>query len=147
MANSAVLVASSANRLRYKFTTTDNGVFTLPCAGGASPDILTDSLAGTIRKIAQVKQQGYGTLPPGSVTQAQARALWLSDRAGANIGNTDVQSARVRAVSRGTTGGAPANRIDVDADQVAGNPVLKITPPAIAAVYYIDIEIFGTIGA
>ena len=143
----ATLVGQFKNHLRYLITKGNGGTptdtsVTIPCSGGPSPDLITDSLAGPIKTIAKVVTQGLGNIPPGAVTQDQARAMWFSDGS-TNIGGPAVP----RAVCRLTTlTGATAPQ--VDADQVAGSPVVvvRISDAGIASCY-LDIQVFGTIGS
>lgn len=117
---------------------------TNPAAGilGACPPA-----KGKIRAVCNVVAQGYGQFAAGMQTQAQARALWLSDQSAASPGPTErITTLRCEITPRtGTTD--PAWILDANVSG-GGDPVLDITAPAEAAVAYLDIEVEGgTIGA
>lgn len=160
MAITISVAFAQPNHLRYFMTTTsdatDTGVITT--TGAATPDIKTDLVAGgnqgPLLALAKVISQGYGTFASGVQTQAKARALWLSDRSGANpaSGTTGVQSRVPTATCRLTARGGSAAAWLVDAGiDGSGNPVLNVTSIASAAVgvpaeCYLDIFVRDTIG-
>lgn len=150
MAVTALLVNARANGLRY-LVTQDGGAgttLTITTTGAASPDILTDTTnaPGKIRQIAKAFTDGYGAFPAGALTQAQARALWMSDRR-TSPGSTEViMTARCEFAPRSGVG-APAWSVDANVDG-GGHPTIIITAPAGAAIAYFDVELEGgAIGA
>ncbi len=151
MAVTAALVFAGHNFLRY-LVTQDGAAgttLTITTDGSASPDLLTDSLAGPIKNIAKAYTNGYGNLAAGALTQAQARALWLSDFTGANpsapsgVSGGQVPTAVCRWVDRV---GSTAAYL-VDANVSGGKPILSITAQAGAGTAYLDVLIPGAIGA
>jgi len=145
MAATATLVFAGNNRLRYLIAGDEmGGSVTIPNAGGASPDLLTDVLPGPLRQIVRANLDGIGTIAPGALTQAQARALLLSDGSAANVGNNRVPRAICRLTDR-TIGATPApNVVDANVD-MNGAPVITVTMDA-DAVAYLDIELANGIG-
>ena len=142
MATTAALVAQFGNHLRYLLTESGaGGTVTIGSSGGVTPDLQTDSLAGPIKAISKAQSTGIGTIAAGALTQAQARALWLSD-ATVSVGNLDVPRTLVRLTPR--TG---ATVWIVDANQSGGDPVIQATASAAAGTAYLDIEAPGSIGA
>ncbi|UCC72054.1 MAG: hypothetical protein JSV86_17050 [Gemmatimonadota bacterium] len=89
MALTAALVESTPYRLRYLITS--DGVVTspsdpdvdalivIPNDGGGTPDLQTDASPGPLDQIINVRANGYGPIPAGAITQAQARALLASE--------------------------------------------------------------------
>lgn len=149
MAITATLVYVGHNRLRYLISSLDGPESVdIPCVGGATPDLLTDSLAGPLKQIARVKAQGYGLIAVGGITtQAQARALWQSDGNLALVGpNMPTAICRLEQQT-----GAVKSFI-VDAIQ---GPVDLATPglhienlgDGTDATCFLEIEIPGSIGA
>lgn len=145
MALTATLVFVGHNSLRYLLNQSGGGSNTLDITttGAASPDLLTDSVAGPLKKLARAALDGYGGFAAGALTQAQARALWQSDMTGANPAAGDpagvaslVPTAKCR-VSQNFT---------IDANVSGGNPILTITAVP-TALGYLDIEIPNAIGA
>jgi hypothetical protein len=140
------LVHVGANRLRYLYTGT--GVApAITTTGGASPDLLTDSIAGPIKKLAKAFTDGYGKLAAGAFTQAQSRALWLSDdptNAVALVGN-QVPTAKIRNTLRGTPDHDSVWDANVDG---SGHPTLTLSgETSVGAVTgYLDIEVDDAIG-
>jgi len=142
MAVTAALVAQFNNYLRYLVTSdASGGTLNIVGAGAATPDLQTDSLAGPIKQIAFAQANGIGTLAAGALTQAQARALLLSD-ATVSVGNADVPRAITRL--------SPRTGLCVwllDANQVVGDPAVAITGSAAVGTCYVDIIVPGAIGA
>jgi hypothetical protein len=144
MAVTAALVFQGKNTLRYLLTQ-DGGEGTtldITATGAATPDLLTDSLQGPIKKLAKVVADGFQTFAAGAQTQAKARALWLSDFSGA-VPGVVATTAMCRLTPR--SGTTPSWRIDANVS--AGNPLLSITAQAGAGTCYLDIDIPGAIGA
>lgn len=132
------LVHQAANHLRYLVVGTGAGaVPDITSTGAASPDLITDTLAGPLKNIAKAFTNGYGKLPAGALTQAQARALWLSDDAGnAVVGG--VPHARVTVLGRSAVGLMSADA-NVDGQ---GHVLLQFQSDALGAFsFYIDIEV------
>jgi hypothetical protein len=149
MAITAVLVYAGHNRLRYLITSTAGGEsIEIPSVGGATPDLLTDSLAGPLKQIARVKTQGYGLIPVGGITmQAQARALLLSDGNLAAVGpNKPTAICRLEQVS-GTIQGLGVDAIQGSGDNTTPSlQVLNLNGIG-GSAGYLDVEIPGAIGA
>lgn len=141
MAITAALVASGNNFLRYLVTATSGGgeAVTITSTGAATPDLLTDSAAGPIKKIASVKTAGYGKVAAGTtITQALARSLWLSDAAATNLG---LQGAACRVQDRSAVG------FVVDAVQGVDTATASITVTAAnAGTCYVEVAFAGAIG-
>lgn len=142
MATTAALAFAGNNRLRYLITDDAmGGTVTIPNDGGATPDLLTDSLPGPLKQIFQARTNGIGTIAPGALTQAQARALLLSDAQAANVGNSRVP----RAICMWTPRAAgTAAEIDANVDG-QGDPVVAVTVGA-AEIGYLDIMIANGAG-
>lgn len=151
MATTITLVYAGHNRLRYLVVSDDaSAPASIPSVGGPSPDLITDSLAGPIKEIASVKTKGYGVIPVGGITtQAQARALLLSDLgAGPPIAfGQEMVTCTSRLTMR--SGGARAFLVDAVRGPVdLATPGITITPlSGSAASAYLDIEVGGAIGA
>lgn len=151
MAVTALLVNARANRLRYLLTQDGNAgtTLTITSTGAATPDLLTDTTnaPGKIRTIAKAFTDGYGAFPAGALNQAQARALWMSDRIAASPGSTEViMTARCEITPR-TGATAPAWNVDANVDG-GGHPILSISAQAGAGTAYLDVELEGgAIGA
>lgn len=151
MAITATLVDSGHNRLRYLLTTSSTGTDTgtITTTGAATPDVLTDlgTNQGPLMLIAKVITQGYGTFASGAQTQAKARALYLSDRSGADPGGAGyglIPTAICRLAPRaGTTAGW-----FVDANVSGGNPTINLQSIGVGATgaCYLDIFVGDTIG-
>ena len=145
MAITATLVDSGHNRLRYLLATeseeTDTGVITT--TGAATPDVLTDlgTNQGPLMLIAKVITQGYGVLAAGAQTQARARGLYLSDRAGASPGTELIPTAICRLTPRGGAGWL----VDANVDG-GGNPTITFISVGVAGSCYLDIFVPDTIG-
>lgn len=151
MAISVTLVSAGRNSLRYLLTQDGAAgtTATITATGAATPDLLTDSVAGPIKNLAKVITDGFATFAAGAQTQAKARALWLSDFSGADPApgdpagvNSPVATARCR-----ITPITIAALWGVDADVSAGNPILSIIGGSAASSAYLDVELPGAIGA
>lgn len=145
MAITALLVCQKAGWLRYLLTNDGSGApAVITTTGAASPDLRTDSPQGVLHALAKAKDDGYAQFAAGALTQAQARALWLSDWT-ADPGNENTTTARCRITPRVGVG---ANwRVDANVDG-AGNPVLNITEEQLASgTAYLDVEVPQAIGA
>lgn len=148
MATTAALVYAGHNRLRYLITSTSTGAdsVTITTTGGATPDVLTDSLAGPIKNIANAFANGYGQLAAGALTQAKARALWLSDDP-TNLVTVNGQmpiSALCQITQRDVTND-PDVSVDANVDG-GGHPTIIVATNNPCTAY---LDIFGpnTIGA
>jgi hypothetical protein len=141
MAISIQLVESSAYRLRYLLVNGGSplgGSVTLPNDGGVSPDLRTDLAgdpSGPLRAIVRARLDGLGTVPPGGLTQAQARAALNSDNT-ASIGN-DLVPRAVTTVTPRSGGAVWAVDIGVDG---GGDPVVLISSTALPGEAYLDIH-------
>lgn len=152
MAVTAALVYAGKNRLRYLLTQDGAAGTTLNITtdGSATPDIRTDSAGGQIEALARAATDGFGTFAAGALTQAQARALWLSDWTAGLAGGPGASPGPMQktAVCEITSRTADiAQTWLVDANVSGGNPVIAITAQAGAATAYLDVEIPGQIGA
>lgn len=151
MSLTITLVHAGANRLRYLMVSTAGTTSgTITTTGAATPDILTDSIQGPIKKLARTVTDGYGKLPAGALTQAQARALWLSDDAAnvATITDGSPPTAAPRITFRGTNLTGPLN-IAVDANVSVGQATITINSGATGGSgwsAYLDIEVSELIG-
>ncbi len=149
MTVTATLVEQGNNRLRYLISFSGeapNGL-KITTLGAASPDLLTDSLYGPLKQIANAFANGLGILPAGAFTTAQARAMWLADSSDTILGNNKVPRVLPRVCWRtGTTTWG----IDADVD-INGKPFVSVTATNGAAggnsgTAYLDIETQGEIG-
>lgn len=145
MAVTAVPVLVGHNFIRYRIVQdgTAGTTLNITSTGAASPDLLTDSVAGPLKQIAKVITDGYGQFASGAQTQAKARALWLSDWSGAQPGqtaNSKIVTARCDLTSRGEL------EFAVDANVSGGNPVIAITATASASTGYLDVRVPNTTG-
>lgn len=169
MAVSFSLAEAGHNRVRYilssESTGTDSG--SINTIGGPStllaPDLLTDLLNGTAAGAApppqlpaggnqgplllmtKVVAQGYGAFAAGAQTAAKARALWLSDRSGADPGAL-IATATCRITPRA---GAPSGGWFVNASvDGSDNPIITVSTIAAgpSGVAYLDIFVRDTIG-
>lgn len=148
MALTALLVNQRANGLRYKLTQDGDAgtTLTITTTGAATPDLLTDSLAGKIRQIVKAFTDGYGAFAAGALTQAQARALWLSNRT-TSPGSTEVIMTARCEITPCTGLTAPKWFVDANVDG-GGHPTINITSQAGISTAYLDIELEGgAIGA
>lgn len=140
MAVTFALVEATPFRLRYLVTrdteppgaalpgeVPPGNLGTLPNDGGPSPDLLTDLDAsrGPLRSIIRARLDGIGTIPPGALTQGQARAILLSDGT-VSVGNDLVPRAIVTIEPRTTDTGESAWTVDASVD-AQGDPILIVT--------------------
>lgn len=148
MAITATIVFAKPNRLRYLIVATvgSGEQVDIASAGGATPDLLTDSVGGLIKQLANAKATGWGIIGPGDIsTDAEARALWLSEDAATLVGT--VPTAICTFTNR--TGAGPIFTVNAargPADQQTCG-ISVVANPAGAASGYLDIEIPGQIGA
>lgn len=146
MAVTALLVNARSNRLTYLLTQDGAAGTTLAITttGVATPDILTDTtnIGGKMRQLAKAFTDGYGAFPAGALTQAQARALWMSDRIASSPGPVQtITTARCMITPR-TGATAPGWLVDANVDG-GGHPTINITAQAGAGTAYLDIELEG----
>jgi len=150
MAVTASLVHQGHNRLRYLISGT-SGTATITSTGAASPDLLTDTLAGALKNLALAFTNGFGKLPAGALTQAQSRGLWLSDDAANALENTDgfPPTAKCSLTFRASNLTGPTN-IAVDANvDGGGHPTLVVSAGSSAGgawTAYLDVAIPEAIG-
>jgi hypothetical protein len=155
MAIVAALVYAGHNRLRYLITSTAGGeTIDLEGDGGATPDMLTDALAGPLRQILLVKTQGYGPIAAGGLaTDAQASGLLQSDLAADAVFANYITGARIlpTAITRvEQRTGTPRAWTFVAVRGPSDTATLGLTftnTSSGAASCYVDIEVPGTIGA
>lgn len=158
MATTATLVYADSNKLRYLIDYSGAGgtSVTITSTGAATPDLLTDTIAGPLKALAKAFTDGFAAFAAGALTQAQARALWLSDWAGADPAPGDPAGVP----SRITTAMAQLTMISdaVDGTQVMtvdanvdgpGHPTIVVTAAGIggnACAGYLDIMVPQAIG-
>lgn len=145
MAITAVLVYAGHNRLRYFVNATAGGGESVEIAalGAASPDLLTDALAGPLKQIARVATQGYGQIPAGGLTSGtQVQALYQSHDNLTVVGPT-LPTAITRFEQRsGTRGMLVATQRN---GGLGDAPSILLTGLQICSGY-LEIEIPGSIG-
>lgn len=144
MAITATLVHASPNWLRYLIVsdaTLGESMYIQSLAGGATPNLRTDSPAGAIHAIASVG--AYGKIA-ALTTQAQARALWLSADAESVVGPAMPTAECQYTVRTGVGMLIDAEISGTDATTVA----LLLSAPTSAAGNsgYLDVFIPGAIG-
>lgn len=154
MVMTAVVAYVGHNRIRYLFTSGGADTLNITTTGAATPDILTD-LAGAplltgankspLQAMCRAFQLGYGLALAGvAIVQASARAIWLNDASGFNLGNVNIQRAQV-AITKRT---APTALWTADATNSGNNAIITIgNSVAIAATAYVDIFVPGAIGS
>jgi hypothetical protein len=170
MAITFQLVDATPYRLRYlafqdgqETESPSDGFAIIPNAGGPSPDLSTDLAgdpSGPLRRIVQAAQPAPIGVFGAPLTQAQARALMLSDdAAGATLANNSAPRAIVTSQCNvrifnpppGNPFASPPNQeiekdlsdfVDfcVDVNVVNGAPVIEVrTPVGAAGFAYIDL--------
>lgn len=141
MAITATLVEQGNNRLRYLLVCDTTGTTTLniTTTGAATPDLVTDSLAGPVKNCANAHANGLGQIAAGALTQAQARAIWMADNSNATQG-TQVDRCQPKFEERSGAAGWT-----VDANVSGGNAIVVVTADNTGSVY-LDIAQAGTIG-
>jgi len=156
MAVTATLVAIGNNRLRYLINALataevpQTGTVTLTTTGGATPDLLTDSVQGPIKKLAKAFADGYAKLAAGAKTQAQARALWLSRDIGQIVSDAG-NKLPPTALARLTAIVSPNElnfAVDANVDG-GGHPTIVVSvflPVGFSGSTYLDIEVPEAIG-
>lgn len=142
MALTVALCFASPNHARYLVTSDagGGGVATI-----ANATLQNDMVQGPILQIAQAKDNGIGTIVAGTaLTQAQSRALLLSDAQAANVGNHLCPRTILHATKRSVA----ASDISCDANvDGAGKPTIEVQLGAASTVAYLDIIAPGAIGA
>lgn len=143
MTVTAALVRSGHNYLRYLLTSDGSGgSATLTTTGAATPDLQTDCQAGPLKTISRAFDDGIGDLPAGAKTQAQSRALWLSNDPTSVVGNENAP----RAICETTPiAGAGVWTLDANVDG-SGHPTVIATSSAAAGTCYLDVLVPGSIG-
>ena len=156
MATTAALVYADPNKMRYLVTYTGGGgtSVSISTTGAATPDVLTDSQQGPLRALAKAFTDGFAGFAAGALNQDQARALWLSDWAGADPAPGDpagVNSRITTAICRLAKHISVANvswTVDANVDG-GGNPILTVAISGLsgtASSFYLDIEVLEAIG-
>lgn len=142
LSNATPVTAAGVDGNFIRFRITDSG----PSSPGASPSatltitnaqLQTACPDGELKRIFNVFSAGLpaegggaNIIAAGAITQAQARALLLSDdSAGTTLSNTGVPRAACRIYSRGANNSKPGGRVwSVDANvDSSGKPVLFVT--------------------
>lgn len=153
MAVTAAIMFQGKNRLSYLLTQDGAAgtTLTLTTTGAATPDLLTDSIGGLMTDLAKAFTNGFGTFAAGALTQAQARALWLSDWASGLGGGPGASPGPMQKTAQCVitpTTGAVAQEWLVDANvDGPGHPTINITAQAGAGVAILDIFVPNQIGA
>jgi hypothetical protein len=128
------LVQQAHNMLRYLIEYDGSTLIPfLTTTNAGSPDILTDAIAGPILKCAQAFTNGIGILPPGPLTQAQARAIWISDNPSLAYG-TVLNGPRCTLRMQNRLNALTAWAVDVNVDG-GGHPYVLITADAAGKAY------------
>lgn len=143
MAVSAALVEAGHNRLRYLITSTSTSAdsVTLTTTGAATPDLLTDSTYGPVKRCANAFASGLGILAAGAKTQAQARAIWLANNSDTVLGNSKVPRCEC---SLGISAGTASWSVDASVD-ASGNPTVIVSVNQTGTAY-LDVFSAGAIG-
>ena len=102
---------------------------TIPNDAGVSPDLQTDAEGGILKAMMRARVNGYGAFAAAALTQANARALLLSDDPANTFGTDNIARARCFLT---TTIGLANWGVDANVDG-AGDPVLAVTKAATAA--------------
>lgn len=102
---------------------------TIPNDAGASPDLQTDAEGGVLKAMMQARVNGYGAFAAAALTQANARALLLSNDPSNTFGTDNVVRARCWLT---TTVGLANWGVDANVDG-GGDPTLVVTKAATAA--------------
>lgn len=143
MAITISLVAAFPNRLRYLCVNSGSplgGSANIPNDAGATPDLQTDTgtFNGPLYQIMRARTLGIGSVAPGALNQAQARAILMEDGS-TSVGNANVPRARSTVTAR--TGTATWG-IDANVDG-AGDPILTVISTAAAGDAYVDVLLAG----
>lgn len=141
MTITATLLSATPLRLLYNLARDGAGGSSLTIAndGGATPDLLTDAITGAasmaggggspILAIMRARLDGYGPIPAGALTQAQARALLMSDDpTRAVLVSNKIGRCVCRITPRGATAAADLNSnwtVDANVDG-GGDPVVVV---------------------
>ena len=152
MAVTASLVFVGHNSIRYLLVQDGAAgtTATITTTGAVSPDLLTDSVQGPLKKLAKAFTDGFGVLSPGALTQAQARALWLSnwtaDPAAGDPAGVISAIKTAKVTWEPDSVGLLGWFFDANVDG-GGHPTINITAPAAASQGYLDIAVDNAIGA
>jgi hypothetical protein len=142
MAITATLVFAARNRMQYLVAATAGGGEAVSISAAT---LFADAIAGPLKNIAGASTNGYGIIAAGTIlTQAQGRALWLSDNAIGAVstggpGSPGVPTAVCRLRNRTTA----TSNFFVDAGTLGA---LVVTANGIGTCY-LDINVPGAIGA
>lgn len=141
MALTATLAFASANHVRYLVASDGDAGGTLTITNAV---LQTDIPAGPLRQIARAKDDGIGTIAAGTnLTQAQARALLLSDKSAADVGNNLVPRTILHTAKRSAAAADVSCDANVDG---AGKPTIEVQISAVNSIAYLDIIAQGAIG-
>lgn len=151
MTVTAVAVKQSSNWLRYLISHDGAGgdSVTITTTDTPTVDLFYNAVGiGPIKKLARAFIDGFAQFAAGAKTQAQARALWLSDwtGVGGDPGNENTTTARCRITPRIGVGGNWTVDANVDG---GGNPTLTISETQLggARSCYLDVEVPQAVGA
>jgi hypothetical protein len=121
----ATLVFVGNRRLRYLIEATEGPAsVTITTIGGASPDLLVDTVAGPLKRIVRAGLDGYGSVPVGYMAPEHARALLLG-------GVVGLPTARATIARRS---GFATFAIDASVDD-QGRPLLIVYTSGAGAAY------------
>ena len=125
-----------------------DGFNTIPNAGGVTPDLRTDALAGcteagadhtALLKIMRIRLDGLGFIAAGAIVQARARALLLSDD-NAQVTLTNLNMPRCFCEITPRTG-TICWTVDANVDG-EGDPVVEVrSEVGVVATAYLDINL------
>lgn len=149
MALTASAVFVAPNRIRYLLQQDGAAgtTLTITTTGAATPDLLTDSVGGQIKQLARIFTDGFQQFGAGAKTQAQARAIWLSDFTGTVGTPAGALGASAECVITPRTGSVvSAYVVDANVDG-PGHPTLTLAAQATAGSAYLDVFIPNQIGA
>ncbi len=152
MALTATLVNVTADEIVYLLNNvaTLGTTLTIPAAGGATPDLVTDAANATfgravaprLRQVARAGLDGLGNRPAGGWTQAQARDLLIANGA-VQAGSSLMPRAKVDLQPVSGAAGGPLCEVDANVDG-SGRPTLSVTAAAVAGDCILRISLRGT---
>lgn len=147
MSITAVLVYQSPNRLGWRVVATAGSAEAVVISGA---DLVAAGAGygGPINSIVNVKTRGYGKLAAGgTITQAIARALLLSDDAASVVGADHKPPTAILRIEQRSGTGTIVGDADVDGGDSL-SPELNIAATAAgAASAMVWLEVPGSIGA
>lgn len=153
MAVTASIIFQGRNRLSYLLSQDGAAgtTLTITTTGAATPDLRTDSIGGLMTALARAFTDGLGTFAAGALTQAQARALWLSDWVAGLAGGPGASPGPMQKTAECVLTPATGAVVEtwlVDANiDGSGNPTLTISAQAGAGTAILDVFVPNQIGA